>query len=184
LAWSAFVERYGPHIYRWCRRWRLQDADAQDVTQDVLTLLVRKLRTFAYDPSRGTFRGWLKTLTYHAWCDYLERQGPGQGTGDSAILERLRSIEAREDLQEALASTYDLELLAEAEARVQLRVTPRDWKIYKDLTSGGRSGPAVAQELRMRVTAVLMAKSNVLKKVREEIHRLGGLGSEAREGEA
>ena len=52
-AWDVFVERYGRHIYRWCRQWRLQDADAEDVTQDILVKLARKLRVFTYDPSRS-----------------------------------------------------------------------------------------------------------------------------------
>src|SRR5262249_21773448 len=37
--WDEFVERYGRHIYRWCRQWKLQDADAEDVTQDILVKL-------------------------------------------------------------------------------------------------------------------------------------------------
>ena len=49
-AWDQFVERYSPRIYGWCRRWNLQEADAQDVTQDVLLRLADKMRTFAYDP--------------------------------------------------------------------------------------------------------------------------------------
>ena len=46
-AWAAFVRRYGPLVYGWCRRWHLQEADAQDVTQDVLAKLVVRLRAFA-----------------------------------------------------------------------------------------------------------------------------------------
>src|SRR6266478_6773050 len=69
--WDEFVERYGRHIYRWCRQWKLQDADAEDVTQDILVKLIQKLRAFAYDPSRS-FRGWLKTVTHHAWRDFAD----------------------------------------------------------------------------------------------------------------
>src|SRR5262249_4610741 len=54
-SWGEFVDRYGPKIYGWCRRHGLQDADAEDVTQDVLTQMVRKLRTFGYDPNKGKF---------------------------------------------------------------------------------------------------------------------------------
>ncbi len=67
--WDKFVERYGRHIYRWCRQWKLQDADAEDLTQDILVKLTQKLRAFAYDPSRS-FRGWLKTVAHHAWRDF------------------------------------------------------------------------------------------------------------------
>src|SRR5947209_7715001 len=136
--WSAFVERYAPKIYGWCRQRGLQDADAQDVTQEVLTQLMQKLRTFAYDPQKGSFRGWLKTLTHHAWSDYLQsRQRAGTSGENNAIRERLDSLEAREDLLTTLAETFDLEVLAEAQARVQLQVSPRDWKIFEALALEG-----------------------------------------------
>jgi RNA polymerase sigma-70 factor (ECF subfamily) len=172
-AWGRFVERYGPKVYRWCRQWHLQEADAQDVTQNVLTQMVQKLRSFCYDPSKGTFRGWLKTVTHHAWRDYLESQSKaGLGKRASSGLERLQSLEAREDLLSALEDAFDLEVLAEAQARVQLQVTTRDWKIFQALAVEGRSGPDVAQELGMNVTAVLVAKCRVQKKLRVAIHRL------------
>src|SRR5215467_6903267 len=95
-AWDDFVGQYGPRIVAWCRRWGLQEADAQDVSQEVLVLLAVKLRSFVYDPSRS-FRAWLKLLTRHAWSDFLaERRKPGAGSGDSRMVERLESVEARE----------------------------------------------------------------------------------------
>src|SRR5436853_119899 len=89
-AWDRFVERYGPKIYGWCRSWRLQDADAEDVTQDVLLRLARTLRSFAYDPSRS-FRGWLRTVTHNAYADFLaDGRRPDSGSGDSGVLQVLK----------------------------------------------------------------------------------------------
>jgi RNA polymerase sigma-70 factor (ECF subfamily) len=182
-AWDVFVQRYGPLIHRWCRRWRLQEADAENVTQEVLAQLVQKLRTFSYDPHKGTFRGWLRTLAQHAWSDYLAgNRGTVLGTGDSAVLERLQAVEARADLMESLAQAFDLELLEQAQAQVQLRVRPRDWQIFQELALEQRPGPAVARELGMTVTAVLTARSRVQKKLREEIRRLEGVEPQPREG--
>src|SRR5262245_7813456 len=84
--WEEFVDRYGPHIYRWCRRWNLQDADAEDVTQNILVKLCQNLRVFTYDPSL-TFRGWLKTVAYHAWRDFenSRRRRPGGAGGDRLL---------------------------------------------------------------------------------------------------
>src|SRR5437867_11356909 len=88
-AWRAFVDRYGRKIYAWCRRWKLQEADALDVTQTVLMKLALKLRAFAYDPSRS-FHGWLRTLTHNVWQDMLKkRSGLDRGSGDSQVLEML-----------------------------------------------------------------------------------------------
>ena len=84
-AWSEFVDRYGRKIYGWCLRWRLQDADAQDVTQIVLLKLARRMKDFTYDPGRS-FRAWLKTVTHHAWQDYRRRPADGHAGagGDQA----------------------------------------------------------------------------------------------------
>src|SRR6059058_4467466 len=101
-AWRDFVRRYGPKILSWCRQWRLQEADAEDVTQTVLVKLAQKLGSFDYDPERR-FRGWLKTITTHALSDYLAaRRRPGQGSG-GAVEEVLSSLEARDDLVRHLA---------------------------------------------------------------------------------
>lgn len=83
-SWGEFVRRYGPLILGWCRHWRLQETDAQEVTQAVLVKLVEKMRTFSYDPARS-FRAYLKTLACYAWCDFVEAcKRPGAGSGDSA----------------------------------------------------------------------------------------------------
>ena len=124
-AWREFVDHYGRKIYGWCRKWNLQEADAHDVTQDVLLRLAAKLRDFEYDPSHS-FRAWLKTLTQHAWSDFLEsRQRAGLGSGDSQVAAWLHSLEARDDLVQQLEAEFDRELLEEAMARVRLRVETR-----------------------------------------------------------
>ena len=69
-AWGDSVARYGPQLLRWCRRWDLQEADAEDVTQDVLLKLHGRMAAFSYDAS-GSFQAWLKTLAHHAWRDLV-----------------------------------------------------------------------------------------------------------------
>src|SRR5262249_25734673 len=137
-AWNEFVERYGRKIYGWCRQWGLQEADAEDVTQDVLLRLAAKLRDFAYDPSRS-FRAWLKTLTHHAWSDFLgDRKRRDQG-GDGRAVQALERLEARDDLTRWLEEEYGRSLLEEAAARVRLRVQPRTWEAFRLTAMEGKS---------------------------------------------
>ncbi len=97
-AWSELMQRYGPALVRWCRSWNLQEADAQDLTQEVLLKLARRIQEFHYDPAKS-FRAYLKTLAHYAWCDLLaERRTPGAGGGDSAQLRHLADEAARDDL--------------------------------------------------------------------------------------
>jgi RNA polymerase sigma-70 factor (ECF subfamily) len=174
-AWGEFVRRYGRKVYVWCQRWGLQDADAEDVTQNVLLEVARKMRVFVYDPSKS-FRAWLKTLAHAAWCDWLEgRRRPGQGSGDKAVLDALASVEARDDLVTRLEEEYDCELLEEAVARVRLRVEPRTWESFRLLAQEGLSGAEAAARLGMKVGTVFVAKSKVQRMLQEEMRRLEGV---------
>jgi RNA polymerase sigma-70 factor (ECF subfamily) len=173
-AWDEFVARYGPKIEAWCRHWKLQESDAQDVTQEVLLQLVQKLRSFRYDPSRS-FRAWLKTLVHHAWQDFLARRGrAGLGSGDSGVWQALQTVEARDDLERQLEEVFDREVLEEAMARVRPRVAPHTWEAFRLLTFEGLSGAEVAPRVGMQVTMAYVAKGKVQKLLREEIDRLEG----------
>jgi RNA polymerase sigma-70 factor (ECF subfamily) len=175
-AWRDFVARYGPKILRWCRNWKLQEADSEDVTQSVLVKLARQMRRFDYDPS-GSFRGWLKTLTAHALSDFLAaRKRTGHGSGDSDVWESLQSVEARTELATQLEAEYDQELLAEAMARIRLRVAVNKWKAFELTAIDGLSGAAAAAQLGMKVATVFTAKSKVQKLIQEEIRKLDRAG--------
>jgi RNA polymerase sigma factor (sigma-70 family) len=171
-AWGEFVEHYGAKIYGWCRKWSLQEADAQDVTQNVLLKLAQKLREFSYDPSRS-FRAWLKTITHHAWSDFVESQKrPGLGSGDSRVGGMLQCVEARDDLVKHLDAEFDRELLEEAMGRVRLRVAPQTWSAFTLTALEGLSGAEAAGRIPMQVAQVFVAKRRVQKMLQQEIARL------------
>jgi len=169
-AWVQFADRYGRKIYGWCRQWKLQEADAEDVTQIVLLKLAGKMQAFEYDPTRS-FRAWLKTVTRHAWLDSCSARRTA-AAGGSQVLELLQTVEAREDLVRRLEDEFDRELLDEAAARVRVRVTPRTWEAFERTAVRGESGAEVAQALGMKVATVFVARSKVQKMLREELQKL------------
>ena len=73
-AWHEFVQLYGPVVYRFARNRGLQDADAADLMQDVLRSVARNAHRMEYDPKRGTFRGWLYTVTRNKIYNFLAAQ--------------------------------------------------------------------------------------------------------------
>jgi RNA polymerase sigma factor (sigma-70 family) len=170
--WDEFVECYGRHIYRWCRQWKLQDADAEDLTQSILMKLTQKLRAFAYDPSRS-FRAWLKTVAHHAWKDFLDsRRYVRSAAGDSRVQEAMLTLEAREDLVRKLEEAFDLELLEAAKVRVRLRVAPHTWEAFRLTAIECLPVAEVAARVHLQVAMVYVAKSKVQKMLQEEIGKL------------
>jgi RNA polymerase sigma-70 factor (ECF subfamily) len=175
-AWEAFVDRYAPMIFHWCRRYGLQDSDAADVTQDVLIKLVRVMREFEYDPARGTFRGWLKTVTSNTLRDVLQGwKHMERGSGDTRQLRQLAGIQqpqALDALSKEIESQHERELLAAAEQRVRARVKPNTWKAYRLTAVDGQRAADVAGQVDMTVAEVYVAKSRVVKMLRAEIQKL------------
>ena len=65
-AWKEFHERYGELIRGFARRRDLQAADCDDVAQEVMLSLSKAMPGFRYDPCKGKFRSYLKTVTLRA----------------------------------------------------------------------------------------------------------------------
>jgi len=171
-AWREFVDLYGRQIYKWCRYWRLQDADAEEVTQQVLLQLLARMKEFVYDPQRS-FRAWLKTVTPHAWRNLADsRAHRPTAAGDSAQWEQLLSVPARDDLVQRLEQEFDRELLDRAMLRVRLRVAPHNWEAFRLTALDGLPATEVAARLSMKVANVYAARSSVQRLIREEIDKL------------
>ncbi|MFO0957096.1 MAG: sigma-70 family RNA polymerase sigma factor [Isosphaeraceae bacterium] len=170
--WDRFVRLYSPRILEWCRHWGLQDADAEDVCQEVLIRVARQMRTFEYQRGKS-FRAWLKTVTKRAWIDWQEAgRKPGRGTGDSDNQSALESVEAREDLVARLEADFDRELLEAAADRVKRRVDPTTWEAFRLTAVEGLSGADAAARLGLKVANVFVAKGRVQKLLSEEVRAL------------
>jgi RNA polymerase sigma-70 factor (ECF subfamily) len=170
-AWQTFVDLYMPLVYRYCRSRGLQDADAADVTQQVLANVHRAIETFEYDPQRGRFRDWLGTIALRELIrnqrkDKRLGKGEGAGQGDSALERQDGEIDA------AWLEEFNSHIFAVALARVQARFDAETWQAF-DLTWLGNVKPQGAA-LQMQKTAawVYKARFRVLKMLRSEIEFL------------
>lgn len=172
-AWTCFVERYGPVILGWSRKFNLQKADAEDVTQNVLVKLLAALKRFEYNADRGTFRGFLQTVTRNACNDYVSSaQFRERGKGGSEVQAALDQHEAQKDLAERLWQEFDKELMEEAFRLVQQRVEPHNWQAFYLRHVEEISGVEVAKRLGMQRATVYGVAKRVQSMVAEEIARL------------
>ena len=164
------MRRYHPKIYGWCRAWGLQDADANDVAQDVLTKLTEKMANFRYDQSR-CFRAWLKTITQRVLSDLMAGRRRAVGSQALPVLE---TVEARADLERRIEEIFNRELLDLAISRVRERVAPATWDAFRLTTFEECTGAEASRLLDMPVASVFVAKHRVQKMLKDEIQKLGG----------
>ena len=72
-AWARFVDIYAPLVYDFGRRHGLQDADAADLTQEVLLVVFREVGGFERR-GRGAFRGWLREVLARRVRDHFRQR--------------------------------------------------------------------------------------------------------------
>ncbi|MEM9589242.1 MAG: sigma-70 family RNA polymerase sigma factor [Planctomycetota bacterium] len=172
-AWAQFVDQYGPMIHQWCIQRGLQDADACDVTQMLLAKLFRTLQVFEYDPAKGRFRSWLKTVTGNAVRNFFrDARSENQGRGDSAVYHQLNNQPAQDDLLTRIESAFDLELLDEAERRVRERVAPHTWLAFEMIERQNVGIDQIAAATGLKVAMVYVARSKVRKMLKQELELL------------
>lgn len=171
-AWKLFVERYGRLIRYWCRSWNLQDADIEDVTQNVLLDINRSMLLASYR-QEGKFRYWLKTIVQRAWYDYRKRcLHVGSTTNHLQIQQLLDNRQARDHLLSELDRESRRELLELAIERVRSRVQVNTFAAWRMMSLEGLSGEETATRLPMKIGAVYVAKSRVDVMLAEEVSRL------------
>jgi RNA polymerase sigma factor (sigma-70 family) len=170
-AWSQFVEIYAPLVYGYARKHGLQDADAADLTQDVLQAVSGAIRRLDYDPRRGSFRGWLFTVVRNKLRNFVAAQKrPGRASGGSDAQNLLNEVPAREEDQSAWwDEEYERRVFAWAAEQLRVRFSESTWQAFWQTAVEGKTGPQAARELRMSVAAVYLAKGRVMAKLKELI---------------
>lgn len=168
-AWETFLQTYGPRIDAWCRRWKLQEADVQNVTQNILLKLAMQFGRFEYNPELS-FRSWLRTVTENVLKDFIADRN--RKTMAVSAPEILTTVEAQADLLTRLSESFDLELLAEARSRVRAVVDEKHWEVFLLMADDGMSGAEAAECTGLSVVNAFAIKSRIQKMIRHQIQCL------------
>lgn len=174
-AWDRLADLYTPLVRRWCHGWGLQDADVADLLQEVLLSVSRNIETFQRGQASGSFRGWLRTITYHKACDLWKRRDAAReaAAGGSAALEHLRQVPADDPPTSDQDDPEEFGLLYRRAVDLILtdfeeRTARAFWQVVVD----GRPPAAVAADLGITTNAVYLARARVLARLREEFEGL------------
>ena len=169
-AWQRLVDLYTPLLHAWLGRYELQPADRDDLTQEVLGIVVRELPAFQHNGRPGAFRSWLRTIVVHALRRFWRaRAYRPPAPGGSPFEEYLSQLE---DPHSGLSGEWDREhdryLLRRLLELVERDFRPATWQAFQRLVLERRPAAEVAADLGLSVNAVLIAKSRVLERLRQE----------------
>ncbi|MEM7474859.1 MAG: sigma-70 family RNA polymerase sigma factor [Planctomycetota bacterium] len=161
--WERFIDIYLPLIYGATKQLGLNDADDEDVAQDVLTKCLQKLPNFKYDPEKG-FGNWLYTVTINQCKDRWKKREARQVRADTDEIRAVESPEAPEEFTEAEFRAWFVKRALET---MKSEFTEIQWKCCWNGLILGHTGEQIAEELNVSRDVVYNNKSRVLSRLRE-----------------
>jgi RNA polymerase sigma factor (sigma-70 family) len=173
-AWEEFARLYQPVVYRIARQRGFQDADADELVQEVMLAVARAVEDWVPDPALGRFRDWLLRIARNLMINFLTRRKyQVWGTGAAATQPFL---EAECQADSAISQLFDLEYRRQtfhcAAERVRGAVTERTWQAFWKSTIDDMPAAQVARQLEMSVGSVYIARSRVMARLRDEVKKL------------
>jgi RNA polymerase sigma factor (sigma-70 family) len=167
-AWAEFVDLYTPLVYGYARKQGLQDADAADLSQEVLRAVAGAVGRLEYDPRCGAFRNWLFTVVRRKLSNWRAAQtNRVRGSGDTATHQLLAQCLAPADMEQEWETEWQQRLVAWACEQVRRDVAPATWQAFWRTAIDGQPGKQVATDLGLSIAAVYHARGRVLARLKE-----------------
>lgn len=169
-AWDRLVALYAPLMRRWLSAYDIQDADADDLIQEVLSVVLAELPAFQHNQRTGAFRNWLRRILVNRLRGYWRtRKREPLARGSSSFVEQLNELE--DDSTEASRiwnAEHDRHVISQLLVSVRPRVLDKTWNAFRRQVLEGQRADVVATELDMPVNSVYVARSRVLSILRRE----------------
>ncbi len=162
-AWSRFVSLYTPVLFGWVRSQGMASDESADIVQEVFALLVEKLPTFQYNHEQS-FGSWLRTVTFNKCRDHFRRNKRRPVVADHPL-----DPEVPDNVEQFSVEDYRRRLAHRALEVMREEFQPTTWKACWQSVVSNRPAAEIALELGISVNAVYVAKSRVLRRLREEL---------------
>jgi RNA polymerase sigma-70 factor (ECF subfamily) len=173
-AWRRLFAIYEPWLRGWLSRQDLQSADVEDVLQDILVTVSQQMPGFVHNGQTGAFRAWLKTILTNRVRHFLRSRRNREGALAAQPLSDW--VEQLADPNSALSRQWDEEhdqqLIRRTLASLCAEFNEATWMAFRLQVLEDRPVVEVAQTLGITANAVYVAKSRVLRRLREELRGL------------
>ncbi len=168
--WRRLFEIYAPLIRRWLAGYGVTETEAEDLMQDVFQALLREIGSFKHNGHTGAFRRWLKLMIVHRLKGFWRaRKMESRASGEDAevILRSMEDPASNPNL--AWDQEHDAYVVNALLKLVEPHFTISTWQAFRMQVLDGNKARDVANQLGITINAALIAKSRVMKALREEL---------------
>jgi RNA polymerase sigma-70 factor (ECF subfamily) len=179
-SWRTFFDLYWRLLYNVARRSGLDDSGAQDVVQETVIAVARKMPGFRYDSQRGSFKQWLLRITRRRIVDHLRKVyrqplradvGPEMLDEDEAHAEAIADTGAGQ-IDRAWDEEWERTLFEAAVASVRREVNPKHFQVFDYCVLKGWPITKVTATLGLNAAQAYLAKHRVAQAVKRAVRRI------------
>ena len=172
--WSQFLESYGPFVTRILITKGLDPNTVDDVVQNVMIVVVRRLPDFERRRT-GAFRSWLRAIAINCLRDHWKSRHNRQSTGTDEFQSIIRDLEdPTSDLTRMWNREHSEHVLGTLLDEVVDEFSSKNIEVFRRLAINEEKVDDVAKDMEMTVNACFIARSRVLRRLRELLHELFG----------
>ena len=172
-AWAQFAAIYTPLIFAFCRRRGLPEADASDVTQDVLKAVALALPRFEYHPEQSSFRNWLFTVARSKLNNFVATQARCPQPASETTIQHFTELTPDSSAEETWRREYQSHLVRWAAEQIRTEFKGATWEAFWRTAILGEEAGKVAEELGLTINALYIARSRVTGRLKTVIEELG-----------
>jgi RNA polymerase sigma factor (sigma-70 family) len=179
-SWRTFFNLYWRLLYNVARKSGLDDPGAQEIVQDTVIAVARKMPEFRYDPARGTFRQWLLRITRRRIVDHLRRiyRQPTRAevAPESLDEDEMHAAAITDESASAIDAAWNEEwekaTFDAALAQVRASVNPQHFQVFDYCVLKEWPAAKVAATLGLNAAQVYLAKHRVAQAMKRAVRRI------------
>lgn len=164
-AWEQFTAIYRPVVYRLARTRGLQDADADDLAQQVLLAVARAIPDWQRNNSQTRFRHWLHRIAKNAILNALTRAPKESAMGGSGFMNLLQGVSQPDDFESQIELEYQRQVYRQAAEIVRDGIQEQTWRIFVMTIIEGQSTESVAKQMNTTIGNVHAIRSRVMRRL-------------------
>jgi RNA polymerase sigma factor (sigma-70 family) len=170
--WQDFFDTYGRFIHNVALKSGLSEAEAEDVVQETMVSVAKRMLTFSYDRRSGSFKTWLLNVTRWRITDQIRKRGwhkalplPPPNADQTVDL-------TGPNLEAVWNAEWENRLLEAATSKVKRRLDPQKYQIFDYYVNKQWAAPKVAKAFGISIDQVYMARHRVAGLLKDEVQRL------------
>jgi len=168
-AWTEFLGIYQPVVFRMARRRGLQDADAQDVMQQVFLSISKSIEGWTPGDLQPPFRAWLTTIARNSITKALVRRPRDAATGSTSMVELLDAQPDPQATTAEILSEARKELIRWATEQIRSEFSEATWNVFWRTAIEGVPIAEVAKSTGRSAGAVYVARYRVIARLKEKV---------------